>query len=448
MTAPAAAKDTARESAGRIVADLAERLADPGSVVRAATAPGNLDCCPGRPAPQPPWHGLALSEGHPGVALLFAELSRTAPAHRTALHAHLTAAARELPAPSGGCLFEGAPALAFAARAARHAPDDYAELLDHLDELVGAQLRALLAEESARLDAGRAGVRLGAYDTLAGAAGLARHLLLDPARHPQLLRDTLSYFVRLTRPVRAHGRTVPGWWVPTQPAVDPDARFTRGHFNLGLAHGICGPLVLLARGWEEGIRVPGHEEAMARIADHLLAFRRYDGLWPGAIGFDDFLSGDRAPAVDDNMVAWCYGTPGVARALYLAGRALDRADWRRTAVQALGDALGLRPPGATDSSLCHGWAGLLHLTWRMADDSGDRRLAELVPRLAAPVLDAYDAALPFGFRYERPGLPPDRSLAAHRAGFLEGAAGIGLALHTYATGRAPSGHWDAALLLS
>ncbi|MFJ9855388.1 hypothetical protein [Streptomyces sp. NPDC101150] len=84
-----------------------------------------------------------------------------------------------------------------------------------------------------------------------------------------------------------------------------------------------------------------------------------------------------------------------------------------------------------------------------------RRLREPLPGLAAPVLDAHDPALRCGFRYRRPGYQEGhrdgrstgRALAPHRAGFLGGAAGVALALHTYATGRAPEARWDAALLL-
>ncbi|WP_327393777.1 hypothetical protein OG533_04070 [Streptomyces sp. NBC_01186] len=44
-----------------------------------------------------------------------------------------------------------------------------------------------------------------------------------------------------------------------------------------------------------------------------------------------------------------------------------------------------------------------------------------------------------------------RSLAARgldRSGFPEGATGIAFALHTYATGNAPTTSWDSALLVN
>lgn len=125
--------------------------------------------------------------------------------------------------------------------------------------------------------------------------------------------------------------------------------------------------------------------------------------------------------------------PGVARALFLAGAALGRADWRGTAVAALADTL--RDPSAwrlEGTGLCHGTGGLLRITQRMAQDSGSADLAAHLPVLAATVTRELDAALGAG---EPPGL-------------LEGTAGAALALHAYTHPPAGPPEWDAFLLIS
>ncbi|MFI9203188.1 lanthionine synthetase C family protein [Streptomyces sp. NPDC053048] len=431
---------TPRVRAGRIVADVAGRLADPRSVVAVETDPGNVDEVPGRPA-RSPWTRLGLGKGHPGVALLFAELAHSGPAHRATAHRHLSAAVSGVAAGARSGLFGGAAALAFAACAARRGPRDYAALLEHADTVVLSQWEAVFAAEDERLGAGLPGVRMHRYDLISGAAGLGRYLLLRRDRHHEALSDVLAYLVRLTEPVRVDGHTVPGWWVNGTLTDEPDGSHPRGHFNLGLAHGIPGVLALLALAREADVRVPGQDGAITRVAEWVLRWQG-DGLqWPAAVAFEEHVAlGGTPPAV--GRTAWCYGTPGVARALYLAGRALRRADWQRTAVDALVAALA-DVRGVYECALCHGWAGLLQTTWRMARDSGDQRLADDLPRLAAPILDAYDPGLPFGYSCAAPHI----RLAPHRAGFLEGAAGIALALHTYATDAEPATSWDAALLL-
>ncbi len=431
-----------RRAAAAVVADVARRLADPAAVVRAARHEDNLDRPPGG-APAHPWSGLTLAEGHPGIALLFAELSRQDSAHRRIAHAHLAAGAPMVgPLPRSG-LYAGPPSLAFAARAARHGPDDYGTLLETLDSHVLTRVRELVARETERLDAGRAGAGMDTYDLILGLTGLGRYLLTCGEEHRDELTGALTCLVRLTEPVVVRGHTVPGWWVPGPPGLGQEAHFPDGHFNLGLAHGICGPLALLALAHEAGVTVSGQRDAVTGIATWLLERRADDHRWPAAIGFDDEVAGARGER-PDGRTAWCYGTPGVARALFLAGRALGRPDWRRIAVDSLVRALDA-PSSFADCGLCHGWAGILHIVGRMAQDTADPRLTGRLPRLAERIIAAHDPALPFGYRYAD---TPPGLWARDRAGFLEGAAGIALALHTYATGTAPSTDWDAAVLLA
>lgn len=441
--------DTTRVRAANIVSEVAARLADPQWVAETASLADNVDYVPElMRKPASPWSGLPLTEGHVGVSLLFSELSAADPRYRTATHAHLRTAAGYLSGPDGECLFGGTPAMAFAARVAQHHPNDYRALLDRLDERVTVRMRSLLDTESDRLDAGKAGVPTATYDAISGVSGIGRYLLLSQPEHSELLADTLRYLVRLTEPVRAYGHKVPGWWSDEPPGLATGSRYDRGHFNLGLAHGICGPLALLSLAKQAGIEVDGQDEAIARIVDHLLPQQFSPGRWRGALAFDEFLTGSGDPEPDDTMIAWCYGTLGVARTLQLAGAALGRTDWRQVAVRTLHDVLDRRHLSFGDYSLCHGWAGLLHIAWRMARDGADHELAARLPEIAEPILAGYNPSHPFGFYYERPNLPADRRLAAHRAGFLEGAAGIALALHVYATDRDPHRPWESALLIT
>ncbi|MFE7114227.1 lanthionine synthetase C family protein [Streptomyces sp. NPDC057654] len=428
-----------------IMDDLVERLADPQYVATAATAPDNVDQHPGMPEARHPWRPLGLGEGHAGVALLYAELSHHDSRFRRAAHAHLAAATRGLARPAGAGLYNGAASLAFAALTARHG-DDYADLLTTLDSKVADQLRGLLSGEAERLAARRPGVDMHSYDVVSGATGLGRYLLLRGDVHRPLLLDTLTYLVRLTEPVTAYGHQVPGWWVPTKPAVGPE--YPRGHFNLGLAHGISGPLALLSLAWRHGVRVRGQRTAIIRIVDHLIGQRTAQGLWDGTVDFDTFVGGHGRDAHQTPRAAWCYGTPGTARAIQLAGMAMERADWQDLAVGAMAASLAqpLRD-SVTDSSLCHGWAGVLHITGLMARDSGSHRLAGQLPALAASLESAYRPDLPFGYVYNHAVLGTGVRNAIHRAGFLEGSAGIALALHAYLDNH-PASSWNMALLVA
>ncbi|RKN77285.1 hypothetical protein D7231_00625 [Streptomyces klenkii] len=185
----------------------------------------------------------------------------------------------------------------------------------------------------------------------------------------------------------------------------------------GPAHGWSGPLALLSLALGEGVAVRGQREAVGRLAELLNDCRADDAWgpnWPG------MTTGTTVRA------SWCRGSPGTARALWLAGTALGDESLRDLAVRAL-KAVHRRPPeerridGAP--GLCHGLAGLLQITSRFAHDTGDPGLASAAAGLAA-------APFPAG------GGP----------GFLDGAAGVLLAVLGAATDVEPA--WDRALLLA
>ncbi|MEV0263150.1 lanthionine synthetase C family protein [Streptomyces sp. NPDC050617] len=430
-----------RARAAEVAAELAARLADPERTASAASASAASD-----------WSPLSLDAGHPGVALLFAELAHYDPALRGTVHAHLASAASHPPGPANASLFRGLPALAFAAHAARRTPRDYAGLFERLDPALDRALQHVLKGERARLAQDRAGAPCSRYDLVHGVTGLTRLLLARRSTHREALNEGLSYLIRLTRPLLVRGERVPGWWSPAGPSgdPDPDPAYPQGHVNFGLAHGISGPLAVLATALRSGVDVPGARGAVSALAQELLSRRTPEGGWPALVPLERYGTEPPPPA----RTAWCYGTPGTAYALFRAGQALDRADLCRTAVEALTAELD-RPRRVTDDALCHGRAGLLHLCRVMAAESGSAPLAARGDALAARLLAGYDAQCPYGYRFEFGD--------ENRVGLLTGAAGVALALHAYATGGGPTGDgsagggptgggaasgWDAALLLS
>ncbi|ALG08300.1 lanthionine synthetase C family protein [Kibdelosporangium phytohabitans] len=431
-----------------IVTELTDRLADPAWVAATTDAPGNALRTDTQDITL--WTPAGLSDGHPALALLYAELSAGDAALREHAHAHLQAAlASTAPRPGGG-LFGGLTALAFAAHAAAAESGGYQTMLTQLDQAISRECRALAARDRARIADGQAIGGWSGYDVPVGVTGVGRYLL---ARHQSTgnqdvlaaLEDVLATLVDIARAddVDLQGRRMPAWWNHHDTAGTP-AEGQGGHLNFGMAHGVGGPLALLALAWQAGVAVPGHEEAVLRILSLMRKWRLDDEsgpFWPYSVTVDGPSPAGRYREV------WCYGAAGIGRALFLAGTALDDASWRETAHDALRGAFTIALTGHSrirDAGLCHGWAGLLQIAARMAFDTGDPYYAETADEFAVRLEKAYDPEAPFGFRYDYPGSirPLDRP------GYLEGAAGIALALHCHATGRPPVTGWDAPLLIS
>jgi hypothetical protein len=181
-----------------------------------------------------------------------------------------------------------------------------------------------------------------------------------------------------------------------------------GNLNCGLAHGVPGLLALLALAYRAGARVPGQGDAINRLGTWLVRHRTHDrwGVsWPafvplGADGVERPTS-----AREPSRTAWCYGSPGIARALWLAGDALSQPHLQTLAVEAM-DAVFRRPVtqrGIDSPTFCHGVAGLLQITLRFAHDTGLPAFTTQAAALARQISDHHEEDSILGFRSLEPG---------------------------------------------
>jgi hypothetical protein len=133
----------------------------------------------------------------------------------------------------------------------------------------------------------------------------------------------------------------------------------------------------------------------------------------------------------------------VARALWFAGQALDRSEYRDLAIAAM-QAVYRRPlpERRIDSpTFCHGVAGLLQITLRFAQDTGLADFIDAADALGRQLLALYDPATRLGYY----SLEPDDRRVDQPA-LLDGVAGVVLVLLAAATDVEP--YWDRLFLLA
>ncbi|WP_405973075.1 lanthionine synthetase C family protein [Streptomyces sp. NBC_00988] len=392
-------------------------------------------------------HRQHLAYGLPGIALLHIERAAAGLGPWQRVHDWLAAASRE-PFTSGpdSHPFYGAPAFAHAlARAADHLPGAYQRALGTLDHQLTTDVNLRLDAAHRRIDAELLPA-LAEFDTIRGLTGYGAYLL-HRSSSATALRAVLDYCVRLTQPITYDGELMPGWWTAMGPSGSPDHRFPGGHANNGMAHGIGGVLALLALAAGQGTFVNGHTEALGRILVWLDHWREDTGRgprWPYWITRSELRSGRLGPSAP-RRPSWCYGTAGLARAQQLAALALGDAgrqvDAENSLVTALTDPAQLT--ATTDNGLCHGFAGLAHIAARAADNAHPATVGRL--RAAIPVLLAV---------VHPPGTDPAHAASTlirdeeRGPGFLDGAAGIALAVIAPSTATPPRSAWDACLLIA
>ncbi|MFO0604950.1 MAG: lanthionine synthetase LanC family protein [Polyangiales bacterium] len=276
----------------------------------------------------------------------------------------------------------------------------------------------------------------GDFDLMHGLAGTAVYAL-ERAHLP----SGAALLARLVAQLGALSSEAPGGrlWLTTRamvPSFRAGGRFPQ--VDCGALHGQPGVLAALAgaAAWD----VPG---ARALLDDGVGAFLRLVGEGDDGGRVPGCYPLANGPSRSARNV-WCYGDLGAAATLLAAARTAREPAWERIALDlARHAARHGDPPGTIrDAQLCHGAAGVGHCFHRLYRATGeavfrDRAVAWFAHCLT---LRGEDGAFP-SWRTQP---PPDRW--AFDAGYLEGNAGVGLALAD-ALGLA-SLPWDRPLALS
>jgi lantibiotic biosynthesis protein len=257
----------------------------------------------------------------------------------------------------------------------------------------------------------------------------------------------------------------------TAPELLPDWQrelFPKGYYNLGVAHGMPGTIAMLAAasaaaesmaGGTAGGKMHHGLADLAPLAKSTA--QRARDLVHGAV---QWLQAQRLPADDQawfgssfsreikptkSRLAWCYGDPGIAASLLVAARACREPAWESYAIE-LGLHAAARPVATAmvrDAGLCHGSAGLGHLFNRLYQETGEAGFATASRSWFSEALDFRQPGLGLaGYRAFSVGDDKTTTVWRSDSGFLEGVAGIGLALLGGLSDFEPA--WDRFLLLS
>ncbi|TQM01612.1 methyltransferase, FxLD system [Pseudonocardia kunmingensis] len=363
-------------AASALVEVIAHRLASPDQVLGRELTHG--------------WWPQSLAYGAAGVALLHVERARAGLAPWQPAHDWIACAAHgPVIAGEDSHLYYGAPSIAFAMHAAADRTGRYRRALATLDRHIAATTRRRLDRAHIRADRGERPA-LAEFDTIRGLTGVGAYLLRREP-HGDLMRAILAYLVRLTEPVTSEdGEESLGWWSDLAPSGRLAETFPGGHANIGMAHGIGGPLALLSLAMRDGVTVHGQAEAIGRICAWLDQWRQHGEAgwwWPYWVTPQQVRAGQPAASMPSRP-SWCYGTAGLARAQQLAALATGNTARRQMAEHALLSALTdpSQLESTTDMSFCHGYAGLLHIAGRAAADAMTPDLAGCLPELLGALI--------------------------------------------------------------
>lgn len=381
------------------------------------------------------WGDLSLSHGLPGLCILFGQLDQMDPEHGYDEIGHRYMLEMKARIDKDGIdqlsLWGGLAGILMGALALSR---DRTRYTHFIDQMLNLFIDSYPSQLKASIEAISTGVDMFHYDVIQGWSGIGRCLLYftDKPEIRNAVEEILEYCVLLAQPKMVDGQLVPGWHIPSHLLLHQHERdlYPGGVFNCGLSHGIPGVLAFLSLSYEQGVTVPGHKEAIDTIARWLINWAREDeyGLyWPACVSWEEQLAQSYLRETNSRE-AWCYGSPGVARSLWLAGTTFDQPDWKDTALSAI-RATFKRPEqdwNLFSPTFCHGWSGLLQITHRMWRESGHEDLRRDAGRLIHRILKSRQSNAPFKYTDL---VPVDgKFIEMSKPGMLEGLAGIALAL--------------------
>lgn len=416
-----------------VCSDVANQLADIEHVIATCFQESNLI----PDFQSPPWSPVTLAYGYPALICCFAEMNHFFPDQKWDLLSRqcIEKLISEIKTKgvANDSMFSGYAGICFALDMASQKNHLYHRLRKqlHTNLLERVQIRYLKPLQHFIDTSQPVFPRL--YDTVSGVIGVLAYLLnhADEKETLSCILHILRVLVNLTEPIEINGSAVPGWFIASKdiPQSRGDMSHLFGTFDTGLAHGISGVLAILAKASLLGISVPGQIEAMQRIICWLQAHRTDIGafkeVWPAYIHFQDQKEVVSQSSYRDG---WCYGAPGIAFSLFLAGCALKDTSIYDYAVDAM-ESVCQR--FATQNMLscptiCHGLSGLSTIVHQMHLATKSEIFLNTSTRISENILKKYNKEFPFGFKTDLS--YKNKELFIDNPGLMDGAVGVVLSL--------------------
>lgn len=437
-----------------IVLATAKKMSNLDSVRMHSSADENIIEIEGRKLV--PWHDLSLSHGLPGLCILFGELDNMFPEDEWDLigHSFMIEIQKKIKEQNimSASTFSGWAGIGFAARSLSRNGVRYQKFIKEINNIIIKQVKGKLTYLAQQDENSLSGAVMTDYDVIEGLSGIGRYLLFysDNSEVREAIYEIQKYLINITEDIIIDGELVPGWFISSSNQfLDVDKKNNPiGNFNCGLSHGIPGPMAFLSIAKMNGLEVSGQAEAIHKIAKWLIkkAINENDVIYfPAHVSWEEEITGQilESPTRD----AWCYGTPGVSRALYLAGKALESDVYKSIAEKGIFSSFerNVRERDLSSSTFCHGLSGLLHITEIMNNEIQDKHLLQECKVIINNIMNEHNENLPFGFddfEYLESG-----AKSMNKAGLLDGATGVLLSLLFYYNKKSYT-DWNALFLLN
>lgn len=303
-------------------------------------------------------------------------------------------------------LYAGTSGISLAVREASMSGKYYTKLLNSLHYLLKEQVREKLAISLSNIDKGI--IEPYDYDMVNGFSGITNYLILEREYFFEELSQVGIYLLKYIETIL------------NKVACSADMEF---ELDLGIAHGIVGPILTLAKLKSEKIIQENVTDKLNKVVSMVLSFRRTDKLWPGKIYSNNILNIDFGNL--PTRMAWCYGTPGTALALFKTCQ-LVNLNYTNDIIESLIAQIRSSEKNTFSISICHGLAGVAFVYDMIGNKNTNKELISFANDLRQRIITSFSTAKVFGYS-DREKIGNDL-IELESVGILQGVSGIVLFL--------------------
>ncbi|WP_133965282.1 lanthionine synthetase LanC family protein [Eubacterium limosum] len=246
------------------------------------------------------------------------------------------------------------------------------------------------------------------YDIIAGLSGAGIIILNcceQSSESTEVITGISEYLLLILKNKNVYGETIPAWHIPAKNNVYKirgDNLYSKGYFDFGFAHGICGPALFLSKVYTKNILPEKIREALKNIETVYTECRFQSEFgfynWPSQLAFDDYIKKNIHDSLRKSRMSWCYGAIGISRALYLETQNCNNIKNKFYLENIIEisqqnvSAFRLESP-----IMCHGYAGLLSIINRTYRESKQKELETIQSTLIECILKCYSEEYEYGF---------------------------------------------------
>jgi len=279
-------------------------------------------------------------------------------------------------------------------------------------------------------------MRVGHYDYLHGALGIALYFLRQPKneKYRSYLEELVSALDKCAEK-EADGSVK---WVSLL-----NEKNNHTGYNLSLSHGLASIILILSRIYAEGIAKKKSrlliEGCFKYIEKQTLPLGEYLSVFPS-------WAKESMKEIDHSRLAWCYGDPGIGLAYMQAGDIFPGSAYELDGLHVLlytTQRKDVKDNSVHDAGICHGAAGLALLYNVLYQKTALTTFKETAIYWLDICLNM--AGHDDGIAGYKAWYHPDHGGWTSTAGLLDGVSGIGLSLMSFVADREPE--WAESLLL-